>query len=142
MFNKNAPEGGSIDKKDIETIIGSSVKVEGNFICEGNMIIDGQVKGTVQTNGYLQVGRSAIVEADVKAANARIAGEIRGNIKVDGYLEITETAKIYGDLEFVSISISKGAYINGRCSTIELNTNNKKKAEKIETEETKDEISA
>ena len=84
MFNKNTPEGGSIDKKDIETIIGASVKVEGNFSCEGNMIIDGQVKGNVQTNGFLQVGRTAIVIADVKAGNSKIGGEIRGPVDRGG----------------------------------------------------------
>jgi len=130
MFNKNTPEGGSIEKKDIETIIGSSVKVEGNFICEGNMVIDGQVKGNVQTNGFLQVGRSAVVIADVKAANARIGGEIRGNVKIDGYLEINDTAKIYGDIEVATLSIAKGAYISGHCSTIE-NAGKKK----VETKE-------
>lgn len=127
MFNKNMPEGGSIDKKDIETIIGASVKVEGNFTCEGNMIIDGQVKGNVQTNGFLQVGRTAVVVADVKAANSRIGGEIRGSIKIEGYLEINETAKIYGDIEAASLSIARGAYISGHCSTTE--TVAKKKSE-------------
>jgi cytoskeletal protein CcmA (bactofilin family) len=129
MFNKNTPEGGSIDKKDIETIIGASVKVEGNFSCEGNMIIDGQVKGNVQTNGFLQVGRTAIVIADVKAGNSKIGGEIRGTVKIDGYLEINETAKIYGDIEASSISIARGAFISGHCSTLAEAQSPKKKSE-------------
>lgn len=132
MFNKNLSEGGVIDKKDIETIIGASVKVEGNFACEGNMIIDGQVKGNVQTNGFLQIGRSAVVTADVKAANARIGGEVRGGIKIDGYLEINESAKIYGDIEAATLSIARGAYISGHCSTTDNSASSKKKADNKE----------
>lgn len=126
MFNKKESEELSVDKKDIETIIGASVKVEGNFVCEGNMIIDGQVKGNVQTNGFLQIGKSAIVTADVKAANARISGEVRGNLKIETNLELGETAKIIGDIDVINLSVQKGAQINGRC-TMNNKSNSKAK---------------
>jgi cytoskeletal protein CcmA (bactofilin family) len=42
MFNKNGVAG----KDGIETIIGPSVKIEGNFICQGGIVIEGEVKGT------------------------------------------------------------------------------------------------
>ncbi len=118
MFAKNVPAGG-ISNKDAETIIGSSVKVEGNFICEGNMIVDGEVRGKIATNGFLQVGNKALIEAEVKAGNGQISGVIKGNVKVSGYLELTSTAKITGDMEFGSISIERGAVINGQCSMSE-----------------------
>lgn len=118
MFAKNVPVGG-ISNKDAETIIGSSVKVEGNFVCEGNMIVDGEVRGKIATNGFLQVGSKALIEAEVKAGNGQIAGEIKGNVKIAGYLEITSTAKIIGDMEFGSISIERGAIISGHCATTE-----------------------
>jgi len=118
MFAKNVPAGG-ISNKDAETIIGSSVKVEGNFVCEGNMIVDGEVRGKIATNGFLQVGDKALIEAEVKAGNGQVAGEIKGNVKIAGYLEITATAKIIGDMEFGSISIERGAIINGNCTTTE-----------------------
>jgi cytoskeletal protein CcmA (bactofilin family) len=116
MFNKNMSDGGISDKKDIETIIGASVKVEGNFTCEGNMVIDGQVKGNVQTNGFLQIGKNAVVVADVKAANAHISGEVRGNVTIDGFLELGDSAKIIGDLQVAFLSVAKGSLINGRCT--------------------------
>ena len=115
MFAKNVPEGG-ISNKEAETIIGSSVKVEGNFICEGNMIIDGMVKGKIETNGFLQVGDKAVITADVKAGNGKVGGEIQGNVKVSGYLELTSSAKIFGDVEAGSMSMERGALLNGNCS--------------------------
>lgn len=124
MFAKNVPAGG-ISNKDAETIIGSSVKVEGNFVCEGNMIVDGEVRGKIATNGFLQVGDKALIEAEVKAGNAKISGEIKGNVKIAGYLELTSTAKITGNMEFGSISIERGAVISGRCTNIETIAENK-----------------
>jgi cytoskeletal protein CcmA (bactofilin family) len=118
MFAKSVPAGG-ISSKDAETIIGSSVKVEGNFACEGNMIVDGEVRGKIATNGFLQVGDKALIEAEVKAGNGKISGVIKGNVKVDGYLELTSSAKITGDMKFGSISIERGAVVNGRCTMAE-----------------------
>ena len=112
MFNKNLS---SISKDGVETIIGPSVKIEGNFVCQGGIVIEGEVKGTISTAGFLQVGDKAVVIADVGAKEARIGGEVRGNIKIEGYLELTASAKIIGDLEVGSLSIARGAIIKGKC---------------------------
>ncbi|NCN25580.1 cell shape determination protein CcmA [Candidatus Falkowbacteria bacterium CG10_big_fil_rev_8_21_14_0_10_37_14] len=117
MFAKNSlPEG---DYKDVETIIGASVKVEGNFVCDGSMVIDGEVKGNVKTSKNLNVGVKALIVADVQSGNARVAGEIRGNLKVNGLLELLESAKINGDVQAVALIIAKGAILNGHCTMSE-----------------------
>lgn len=113
MFSKNQSDGGV---GDAETIIGASVKVEGNFVCQGNMVIDGEVKGIVKTDKFLSIGPKSVIIADVAAGNARIAGEVRGKVVVDGYLELSDTAKVTGDIVVNSLSIAKGATLNGRCS--------------------------
>ena len=115
MFAKNSAEGGGFNK-EVETVIGSSVKVEGNFVCEGNMVIDGEVKGNVQTSGSLQIGAKAGIFADIKAGSALIAGHVEGNVKVDGYLELTPTARLNGDVVAEQLSMAKGAILNGHCS--------------------------
>ena len=99
-----------------ETIIGPSIKVKGNFNGEGSIVIEGQLEGSVKTNGYLLVGDKAKITAQVEAKDAKIGGEVNGNIKVSGYLEITATAKIAGDIEAMAISIEKGALLNGKCA--------------------------
>ena len=113
MFNKNH-SGAS--KEGVETIIGPSVRIEGNFVCQGGIVIEGEVKGTISTAGFLEVGDKASVVADVTAQEARIGGEVRGNLKIEGYLELTASAKIIGDMEVGSLSIARGATIKGKCA--------------------------
>lgn len=110
MFNKNG-----VSREGVETIIGPSVKIEGNFICQGGIVIEGEVKGVVATQGFLEVGDRATVVADVTAKEAKVGGEIRGNTKIEGYLELTASAKIVGDIEAGSLSIARGAVIKGKC---------------------------
>ena len=112
MFNK---ESGEANIKDAETIIGQSVKVKGNFHGQGNIIIEGEVEGSVKTKNFLLIGDKAKIIADIQAKDANISGKITGNITVEGYLEIKSSAKIRGDVSASLISIEKGAILNGNC---------------------------
>ncbi|MCK4553681.1 polymer-forming cytoskeletal protein [Candidatus Parcubacteria bacterium] len=104
--------------KKVETIIGSSVKVKGDFNSQGNIIIEGIVQGNLKTKGNLLVGDKAKITADIEAKEAKISGEIKGNVKIKEYLELTATAKIFGDVEASSLSVERGAILNGKCTMI------------------------
>lgn len=99
-----------------ETVIGPSVKVEGDLKGVGNVIIEGELKGTVTTDKDVTVGSEAIVHASVDAASAKVSGKVTGNITVKDHLEITSSANISGDVKTKTISIESGATINGQLS--------------------------
>ena len=100
-------------EKDIETIIGSTVKVEGDFKGQGDVVVEGQVQGKLSTKGNLSVGENAKITADVSAHNAIIAGELIGNLKVKDTLELTSTARVTGDIEAQILTVATGAKMNG-----------------------------
>ena len=123
--------------KEIETIIGPSVKVKGNFSTRGNLRIEGELEGSLKTDSNLLVGKSAKIIATVAANNAQVAGEIKGNVKIKGLIELESTAKVVGDLEAKEISVAKGAVINGRWAVGSTSPEPAKiqtKVEKIEEE--------
>jgi len=97
-----------------ETIIAQGVKVEGDFTSSGDVIIDGEVIGTVQTAASLRVGQTARIRADVTAGSSVVAGEIQGNVRVADRLELMEGSSIQGDVECQTLSVAPGAKINGR----------------------------
>lgn len=121
MFNKQKDE---FEIKEAETVIGPSVRVKGDFHGQGNLIVEGFVEGSLKTGSSLYVGDKARVTADIEAREARIGGEIKGNIKVKGYLEVAASAKISGDIEAGSLSVARGAVLNGKCT---MATENKEK---------------
>jgi len=128
MFEKEE----KIKPKDAETIIGAGVKVEGTFVSFGDVIVKGEVSGSVETKNNLRVEKGALINADVGAKNAYISGEIKGNVKVDEKVVLTRTAKISGDISCQSIAIEEGAIFNGRCQM-------KKEESEIVVEEEKEE---
>lgn len=102
--------------KKIETIIGPSVKVEGNFKGEGDLLIDGVLIGSLETENNLKVGSGAVIEANIRANNAFISGKIKGNLNIKGKLEVADTAVILGDIKTQILSIESGAKIQGKIS--------------------------
>lgn len=132
MFNRE----NKLEKfKDAETVIGPSIKVKGNFQGKGNIVIEGTVEGSLKTEANIFVGNDAKIVANIDSRDASIHGEVFGNIKNKGYLAIGKTAKISGDIQYVEISIEKGALINGTISAVEENKKDLKS--KITTEEKK-----
>ncbi len=99
---------------DIETVVGPSVNVEGDFASEGNIIVKGSVSGSVRTSRFLSVEPGAKINANVAAESARIAGEIRGNLKIKESLELTSTARVLGDIVAKTLQIEAGALLYGK----------------------------
>lgn len=97
-----------------ETIIAHGVRVEGDFVSQGNVVIEGDVQGKIHAGGDLRIGEEAKIAADVSATNAVVSGEVRGNLNVSGKLELTATSKIIGDVTAEILSVTAGAQVNGR----------------------------
>ncbi len=98
-----------------DTIVSSSMRIEGELKSNGNINIDGIVTGKVHTSQDIIVGPHAQIDADVVAANASISGIIRGNVIVKGQLLILETGKIIGNISCGTLGVREGAYFSGAC---------------------------
>lgn len=121
-----------------ETVVGPSVKIQGDLNSEGNIKIEGQVSGKVKTSQSVFVISGAKIAADVLAGNAIIGGEIQGNIKIEGHLILQSTAKISGDITCGILRVEDGAQFTGKCNMGQTNGNGKKtngRTEVLEPEE-------
>lgn len=98
-----------------DTIIGRAIKIEGDLSSDGNIVIEGEVKGSVKTGKFLKIGDHAKVTANVEAEAAVVSGIVEGNIIVKGRLELMNTARVDGDIQASSLSIAEGATFNGAC---------------------------
>lgn len=99
---------------EVETVVGPSVNVEGDFASEGNIVVKGTVAGSVHTSRNLAVEPGAKITANVRAGSASIAGEIKGNMKIKETLTLASTARVMGDIEVKVLVIEAGALVFGR----------------------------
>lgn len=112
MFKEENP---ARDIKTADTVIGISVRVEGDFNSDHDIIIDGSVNGNIKTKNNLKIGKGAKVKAEISAKNAFIAGVVTGNITVQEKLHITSDAEIKGNVSASLIMVELGAKLNGQC---------------------------
>ena len=96
-----------------ETTIAMGVKVEGDFTSDGDVVIEGEVAGTVKTKGHLLVGEAAVIRANVEAKSADVSGKIEGNIKVEEKMELKPSASVEGDVSASILAVAPGAQLNG-----------------------------
>lgn len=96
------------------TTIAYGVKVEGDFTSQGDVVIEGEVRGKIASSGALTVGSKAVIKADVSADEANVSGLVEGNLTIKKQAVLHATAKIKGDLTAERITVESGATLDGR----------------------------
>lgn len=109
--------GGEEDNKmepQAETIVGADVTIKGNFKSPSNIIINGTVKGQVDTKTDVTVGEKAKIEGSINAKKVAVSGTIQGNVCARESLELTPSGKIIGDITTTNLVIQSGAIFVGK----------------------------
>ena len=109
--------------KNIQTMIGLDVVVEGSVNLNNGIIVYGQIKGSVNTKGPVRLAKNAIVKGDIVGSDIRIAGIVEGDISSIGQVTLLKTCKVNGDITYKKLVIEDGAKFEGKC---ELNMENPK----------------
>lgn len=118
MFNskKGADRNEFPSATGILNIIGAGTIIEGDLTSEGDLRIDGTLKGHIKAKARFVLGENGSVEGDVISKDATIAGTIDGNITISDSLLLKATARVNGDILTDKIVVESGAQLNGKCS--------------------------
>lgn len=114
MFQK-ANKSSAIDSVSIN-LIGSGTAIVGDITSNGDIRIDGSLKGNITITGKLVVGPTGNIEGNIQCQNADVSGEINGKITVSELLSLKASAKILGDIITGKISVEPNATFTGTCS--------------------------
>ncbi|GDX47485.1 MAG: polymer-forming cytoskeletal protein [Bacteroidota bacterium] len=123
MFNKknDMPENSNNNNKiasatnPILNIIGVGTRLEGTIFCDGDIRIDGSVKGTITSKAKIVVGATGSIEGDLYCENADVSGKIFGSIEVGELLFMKSTSYLEGDISTTKFVVEAGAKFNGNC---------------------------
>ena len=100
----------------VVNMIGEGTIITGDISSKGDIRIDGTLKGSVNTEGRVVLGREGMIEGDVICKDADISGAIKAKITVSQLLSLKATAKLNGDIITNKLSIEPGAAFSGSCS--------------------------
>lgn len=111
IFNANKNQ--TFNPQEIN-IINAGTSIVGDINSEGDLRIDGSVKGSIVVKSKLVIGPSSKIEGNIKAANCDVSGLVNGNMEIGELLSVKATAKIVGDITSQKLVIESGAEFNGR----------------------------
>ncbi len=115
MFNRAMAKNNETDSTSVN-LIGVGTIIDGNITTNGDMRIDGTLKGTINVKGKLVVGTSGNVEGEIVCQNADVSGTIKGKIGVSELLSLKASSKLTCDIITNKIAIEPGAAFSGSCS--------------------------
>ena len=95
------------------TVIGGSVRVQGNLSGDEDLHVLGRVDGRIELQRTLVVAVSGIVKAEVAVKNAIVSGVVVGNIHASESVEITREGRMVGDIYSPRVIIVDGASFRG-----------------------------
>ena len=98
--------------------IGSSVIVTGDVNSTEDLVIDGQVHGSIGIGDRnLTIGQSATIVADLAAKSVVISGNVTGSVTGLTRVELKSTAKVDGDITSPKLVMEDGAALSGKVNT-------------------------
>ncbi|MFN0165962.1 MAG: polymer-forming cytoskeletal protein [Bryobacteraceae bacterium] len=98
--------------------IGGSVTIKGEIHAKEELVIDGDVEGTVESQDKVTIGVTGKLRAQVKAREIIVRGQLRGNVVATDRITIHKDAQLSGDVKTAGIIIEDGAYFKGSIDII------------------------
>jgi len=96
------------------TVIARPTRIEGRVLGSGEVLVDGTIKGIIDSDGKVRVAEQGRVEADVHARLVAVAGTVTGNITADERIILEPTAHVDGNITAPRILIEDGAIFKGQ----------------------------
>jgi cytoskeletal protein CcmA (bactofilin family) len=96
-----------------QTVIGSTIVIDGEISGDEDLVIEGTVKGKIALRESLFVESSGVIEADIETANVEVSGQVTGNIAATEKVELKADCKVMGDIRAPRILIADGAAFRG-----------------------------
>jgi len=94
--------------------IGASIRIKGDVTADENLIIQGEVDGTITVHGHnVTISRTGRVKANLEAKQIVVEGQLEGDLNGDEKVIIRETGNVQGNIISPRVSLEDGALFKG-----------------------------
>ena len=94
-------------------MIAAPTRIEGTIQGSEEIVVEGEVAGTVDITGRLVVADGGLVEGKVAARIIIVAGRVAGDLLAAERIELGPTCRVDGDITAPRIQIHDGATFDG-----------------------------
>jgi cytoskeletal protein CcmA (bactofilin family) len=94
-------------------ILSRGVSIKGSVKFLSELVIDGEVEGTIDSPGKLSIGEHAQIKGEIKAKSVTVRGIIEGNILATERCELAAGCTLRGDIEAPRLVVDENATFFG-----------------------------
>ncbi|MCC6955048.1 MAG: polymer-forming cytoskeletal protein [Deltaproteobacteria bacterium] len=118
-------------KSNDRAVVGSAITIRGNIEGNQDLLIDGEVEGTVELRANtVTVGKSGRVRANVYAKSVIVEGDIRGDVFGTDQVIVHPSGSVRGNITAPRVTLEDGAKLKGSIDMDPQGTENAKRDEK------------
>jgi cytoskeletal protein CcmA (bactofilin family) len=115
MFNSKSKSSFDSAAANASTMIGAGTTITGDLESNGDIRIDGVLKGNLKGKAKIIIGADGVVEGDIEGLQADIMGHVTGTIKVQELLFLHGKTQVNGDIYAGKLQVEPTAVFNGNC---------------------------
>jgi cytoskeletal protein CcmA (bactofilin family) len=94
-------------------VLSSDVSITGALKFANQLLIDGNVKGSIDSTGMLTIGKHAQIRAQIRTKSVTVQGTVEGNIFATERCELQAGSTLRGDVEAPRLSVDENATFLG-----------------------------
>jgi cytoskeletal protein CcmA (bactofilin family) len=80
-------------------LLSRGVSIKGSVKFLNELLIDGDVEGTIESTGTLTIGEHACIRGEIRTKSVKVRGTVEGNIFVTERCELQAGCTLRGDIE-------------------------------------------
>ena len=93
--------------------LSQGVSIKGSVKFLNELLLDGEVEGTIVSTGTLTIGEQARVRGEIRTKSVNVRGTVEGNIFVTERCELQANCTVRGDIEAPRLMVDENATFLG-----------------------------
>ena len=115
MFNSKSKSAQDAASANASTMIGAGTTITGDLESNGDIRIDGVLRGNLKGKAKIIIGADAVVQGNIEGLQADIMGHVTGSIKIQELLYLHGNTEVNGDIYAGKLQVEPTAVFNGNC---------------------------
>ena len=97
------------------SLIGAGTIIKGDIVSNGDIRIDGTLKGNILGSAKVLIGSEGVIEGDIEGVQADIQGKVTGKIVIKDLLNLRGKSVIKGNISAGKLQVEPTVSFKGQC---------------------------
>jgi len=111
--NGTQPSNGNGHGHAAPNRLSSDVCIKGDVSFQSELVIDGEVEGSITSDGKLIIGTHGKVTGDIQAGSINIHGSVNGDVLASERCALEAGSSLQGDIESPRLAVDESATFIG-----------------------------